>query len=76
MGLAPSTINKILSLWKDGYFEGFNSVIELGSQHLSTSGADVAFAINNLGQHSDIKDTDIKIAKDVYSAIGFSNYKH
>ena len=75
MGLAASTINITLSLWKDGYFKGFKTVIELGSQHLSSNGADVAFVINNLTQKNNIKENDIKNAKDVFKSLGFSNYK-
>ena len=49
MGLSSSVLNLVLSLYKDQYFEKFNSVIELGSQHLSANGDDVAFVINNFG---------------------------
>jgi len=65
----------LLSLWKDGYFKGFNSVIELGSQHLQTAGADIAFVINNLAPKNNIKESDIKVASDMYKALGFLNYK-
>ena len=75
MGLSSSVLNLVLSLYKDQYFEKFNSVIELGSQHLSANGDDVAFVINNLTQKNEIKEGDIKIAKNVYKSIGFSIYK-
>lgn len=75
MSLNDSSLNFLLSLWKDGNFKGSNSVIELGSQHLSTAGADVALVINNLAPESTIKESDIKDARDVYKALGFPNYK-
>ncbi len=49
--------------------------LKVGSQHLSENGADVAFVINNLTQKNNIKENDIKNAKDVFKSLGFSNYK-
>lgn len=34
MGLGPGTFDLLISLWKDGWFDNFESVIELGSQDL------------------------------------------
>ena len=75
MGLSEIALNGMLSLWMDGHFKGYNSVMEIGSQDLQINRADVAQVLRNLTQKQDIKESDISVAKDVYLALGFSNYQ-
>lgn len=43
MGIGIQGLNLTMSLWKDGWFEGFNRVIELGSQDLHVSQEEMRF---------------------------------
>jgi SAM-dependent methyltransferase len=48
MGIGIPSLNLTLSLWKDGWFEGFDSVIELGSQDLHAPQDEIGLVFDKL----------------------------
>lgn len=74
MGIGPQALQLTASLWKDGYFKNFKSVIELGSQdfapNLEVAGNYIErlFGLNQIEQ-------SILVPEKLYKVLGFEKYQ-
>jgi hypothetical protein len=73
MGYGRESMNLTLSLWKDGLFENFESVIELGSQDLKLPPEEMSLVFNRiLGVAADSDQTFTP--EMFYKGLGFKRY--
>lgn len=73
MGYGQQGLNLTLSLWKDGWFDGFQSVIELGSQDLHVPQDEVGLVFERLLKTQQPKGK-IYTPEALYRGMGFSRY--
>lgn len=81
MGLGYQALNFTLSLWKDGSFKDFKSIIELGSQDIHGEEHEIDLAVGSLTNNPGLKSRDHSLGKNVYhpktfySALGLTEYQ-
>jgi hypothetical protein len=75
MGLGTATLNLTLSLWKDGLFDDFESVIELGSQDLHAPQDEMSLVFNKLLNMPLPANEKCYTPKMFYYGIGFKQYQ-
>jgi len=75
MGLGTATLNLTLSLWKDGLFDNFKSVIELGSQDLHAPQDEMSLVFNKLLNMPLPANEKYYTAKMFYYGMGFKHYQ-
>ena len=75
MGIGIQALNLTLSLWKDGWFENFDSVIELGSQDLHAHQDEIGLVFNKLFKLSLPTKERSYTPKLFYYGMGFKHYQ-
>ena len=81
MGLGYPALNHTLSLWKDGAFNNFKSIIELGSQDIHGEEHEIDLAVGALTNKPNLETRDHSLGKNVYhpkefyAAIGLTEYQ-
>lgn len=81
MGLGYPAMNLTLSLWKEGTFDGFKNIIELGSQDIKGEEHEIDQMVGALTNKPGLKTRDHSLGKNVYhpkefyAALGLSEYQ-
>lgn len=75
MGIGIQSFNVTLSLWKDGWFDGFESVIELGSQDLHAPQDEISLVFNKLLNMPLPMGEKVYTPELFYKGMGFKQYK-
>ena len=75
MGIGKQALNLTLSLWKDGWFDNFDSVIELGSQDLVAPQDEIGLVSNNLFKLPLPANERSYTPKLLYYGMGFKHYQ-
>ena len=73
MGIGAQSLNLTLSLWKDSWFDGFQSVIELGSQDLHCSQDELRLVFEGLLK-TKLPVGRVYTAETFYKGMGFVRY--
>lgn len=75
MGICTAAMNLTLSLWKDGMFDDFKSVIELGSQDLHAPQDEIGLVFNELLKLTLPSGESSYTPKLFYQGMGFKHYQ-
>jgi SAM-dependent methyltransferase len=75
MGIGIQSLNLTLSLWKDGWFEGFDSVVELGSQDLYAPQDEIGLVFNKLLNFPLSDSEQSYTPKSFYYGMNFKQYQ-
>lgn len=75
MGIGIQSLNLTLSLWKDGWFDSFQSVIELGSQDIPVPQDELGLVFSDLLGMPLPGNGGSYTPRDLYHGMGFKNYQ-